>query len=103
MNPSRFNYQNVQSSEPRQEKDSRHFWIVTVAVAATIVGAAAGELITAWTLAISRGLNIRAVAGMIVPYPTLAEIGKRAAVTYFLPSLTNVWVRRIIGWLRRFG
>src|SRR6266487_3627910 len=70
---------------------------------ATIVGAAAGELITAWTLAISRGLNIRAVAGMIVPYPTLAEIGKRAAVTYFLPSLTNVWVRRIIGWLRRFG
>jgi pyruvate/2-oxoglutarate dehydrogenase complex dihydrolipoamide dehydrogenase (E3) component len=72
-------------------------------VGATIVGAAAGELITAWTLAISRGLNIRAVAGMIVPYPTLAEIGKRAAVTYFLPSLTNVWVRRIIGWLRRFG
>jgi pyruvate/2-oxoglutarate dehydrogenase complex dihydrolipoamide dehydrogenase (E3) component len=72
-------------------------------VGATIVGEAAGELITAWTLAISRGLNIRAVAGMIVPYPTLAEIGKRAAVTYFLPSLTNVWVRRIIGWLRRFG
>jgi pyruvate/2-oxoglutarate dehydrogenase complex dihydrolipoamide dehydrogenase (E3) component len=72
-------------------------------VGATIVGAAAGELITAWTLAISRGLNIRAVAGMIVPYPTLAEIGKRAAVTYFLPSVTNVWVRRIIGWLRRFG
>src|SRR5919204_148621 len=72
-------------------------------VGVTIVGEAAGELITAWTLAISRGLNIRAVAGMIVPYPTLAEIGKRAAVTYFLPSLTNVWVRRIIGWLRRFG
>jgi pyruvate/2-oxoglutarate dehydrogenase complex dihydrolipoamide dehydrogenase (E3) component len=72
-------------------------------VGATIVGEAAGELITAWTLAISRGLNIRAVAGMIVPYPTLAEIGKRAAVTYFLPSLTNVWVRRIITLLRRFG
>jgi pyruvate/2-oxoglutarate dehydrogenase complex dihydrolipoamide dehydrogenase (E3) component len=72
-------------------------------VGATIVGEAAGELITAWTLAISRGLNIRAVAGMIVPYPTLAEIGKRAAVIYFLPSLTNVWVRRIITLLRRFG
>jgi pyruvate/2-oxoglutarate dehydrogenase complex dihydrolipoamide dehydrogenase (E3) component len=70
---------------------------------ATIVGAAAGELITAWTLAISRGLNIRALAGMIVPYPTLAEIGKRAAVTYFLPSVTSVWVRRIIVFLRRFG
>jgi pyruvate/2-oxoglutarate dehydrogenase complex dihydrolipoamide dehydrogenase (E3) component len=70
---------------------------------ATIVGAAAGELITAWTLAVSRGLNIRALAGMIVPYPTLAEIGKRAAVTYFLPSVTSVWVRRIIVFLRRFG
>jgi hypothetical protein len=40
---------------------------------------------------------------MIVPYPTLAEIGKRAAVTYFLPSLTSVWVRRTIALLRRFG
>jgi pyruvate/2-oxoglutarate dehydrogenase complex dihydrolipoamide dehydrogenase (E3) component len=72
-------------------------------VGATIVGAGAGELITTWTLAISRGLHIRALAGIIVPYPTLAEIGKRAAVTYFLPSLTNIWVRRIIALLRRFG
>jgi len=70
---------------------------------ATIVGAAAGELITTWTLAIDRGLNIRALAGMIVPYPTLAEIGKRAAITYFLPSVTSVWVRRIIPLLRRLG
>ena len=70
---------------------------------ATIVGAGAGELITTWTLAISRGLPARALAGIIVPYPTLAEIGKRAAVTYFTPSLTNIWVRRIIALLRRFG
>ena len=70
---------------------------------ATIVGAAAGELITAWTLALGRGLNIRTMAGIIVPYPTLAEIGKRAAVTYFLPTVTSVWVRRIIAWLRRLG
>jgi pyruvate/2-oxoglutarate dehydrogenase complex dihydrolipoamide dehydrogenase (E3) component len=70
---------------------------------ATIVGASAGELITAWTLAISQGLNIRAIAGIVVPYPTLAETGKRAATTYFTPSLTSPWVRRIIGLLRRFG
>ena len=70
---------------------------------APIVGAGAGELITTWTLAIDRGLPIRALAGIIVPYPTLAEIGKRAAITYFTPSLTNVWVRRIIALLRRFG
>ena len=70
---------------------------------ATIVGAGAGELITTWTLAIDRGLPIRAIAAIIVPYPTLAEIGKRAAITYFTASLTNVWVRRIIALLRRFG
>jgi pyruvate/2-oxoglutarate dehydrogenase complex dihydrolipoamide dehydrogenase (E3) component len=70
---------------------------------ATIVGAAAGEMITAWTLAISEGLDIRAFAGIVVPYPTLAETGKRAAMTYFTPHLTSNWVRRIIGLLRRFG
>src|SRR5262249_4976771 len=70
---------------------------------ATIVGAAAGELITAWTLAVSQGLNVRAFAGIVVPYPTLAEIGKRAAITYFLPGLTGNWVRRIIRLLRRLG
>jgi pyruvate/2-oxoglutarate dehydrogenase complex dihydrolipoamide dehydrogenase (E3) component len=70
---------------------------------ATIVGAGAGELITTWTLAVSRRLNIRALAGIIVPYPTLAEIGKRAAITYFTLGVTNIWVRRIIRVLRRFG
>jgi len=69
----------------------------------TIVGAGAGELITAWTLAISRGADVRAVAGIVVPYPTLAEIGKWAANTYFMSSLTSSWVRRIIALLRRFG
>ena len=70
---------------------------------ATIVGAQAGELIAMWTLAIARGLNIRAIAGIVLPYPTLSEIGKRAAIDYFTPSLTNPWVRRIINWLRIFG
>ena len=42
-------------------------------------------------------------AGIVVPYPTLAEIGKRAAMDFFTPSLTSLWVRRIIAWLRVFG
>jgi pyruvate/2-oxoglutarate dehydrogenase complex dihydrolipoamide dehydrogenase (E3) component len=70
---------------------------------ATIVGASAGELITPWTLAIGQNLNIRTLAGIIVPYPTLSETGKRAATTYFTPSLTRSWVRRIIALLRCFG
>jgi pyruvate/2-oxoglutarate dehydrogenase complex dihydrolipoamide dehydrogenase (E3) component len=69
----------------------------------TIVGAHAGESITAWTLAISQKLNIRAFAGLVVPYPTYAEVGKRAAMTYFARGLTSPRLRRIIGWLRRVG
>ena len=70
---------------------------------ATIVGAHAGELITTWTLALSQGLNIRAMTGIVMPYPTLSEIGKRAAITYFSSSLNSPRVRRLIGFLRRFG
>jgi pyruvate/2-oxoglutarate dehydrogenase complex dihydrolipoamide dehydrogenase (E3) component len=70
---------------------------------ATIVGAGAAEAIVAWTLAIDQKLNIEALAGVIVPYPTYAEVGKRAAMTYFTRGLTSPLVRRIIGWLRRFG
>jgi len=70
---------------------------------ATIVGSQAGELITAWTLAVAQGLNIRAFTGIVLPYPTLSEIGKRAAIDFFAPSLTRPWVRRIIAWLRIFG
>lgn len=70
---------------------------------ATIVGRNAGELICTWVLAIEQRLNIRAIAGTVVPYPTLAEIGKRAAITHFAAGLTRPAVRRIIAWLRRFG
>jgi pyruvate/2-oxoglutarate dehydrogenase complex dihydrolipoamide dehydrogenase (E3) component len=70
---------------------------------ATIVGTGAGELIAPWTLGVARKLNIRAFAGTIVPYPTLAEVGKRAAMTYFTPVLTSRFVQRMIILLRRFG
>ena len=68
----------------------------------TIVGAHAAESIAPWTLAISQKLNIRALAGMVVPYPTYAEVGKRAAITYFTQGLTTLGARRIMGWLRRW-
>jgi len=84
-----------------------HIKVVTdkkgMILGATIVGAAAGEQITAWTLAINHALNIRAFADLVVPYPTYSEIGKRAAVTFFTPRLTSSWLRRILGLLRSFG
>ena len=70
---------------------------------ATIVGAEAGELIAMWALEIAQGLNIRALTGIVLPYPTLSEIGKRVAIDFFTPNLTSPLLRRIIGWLRNFG
>jgi pyruvate/2-oxoglutarate dehydrogenase complex dihydrolipoamide dehydrogenase (E3) component len=70
---------------------------------ATIVGAEAAENIATFSLAINQRLDIAALAALIVPYPSFAEVGKRAAMTYFTGDLTSPLVRRIIGWLRRFG
>lgn len=70
---------------------------------ATIVGAQAGELIALWSLAIAQGVNIRALAGVVLPYPTFSEIGPRMAIDFFVPNLTRPWVQRIIAWLRIFG
>jgi pyruvate/2-oxoglutarate dehydrogenase complex dihydrolipoamide dehydrogenase (E3) component len=84
-----------------------HIKVITTAkgkiVGVTIVGAQAGELIAMWILAVARNLNLRDVMDLVLPYPTLSEIGKHAAIDYFTPSLTGVWARRIIGWMRIFG
>jgi pyruvate/2-oxoglutarate dehydrogenase complex dihydrolipoamide dehydrogenase (E3) component len=90
------------------ERETRgHIKVVTnpkgLILGATIVGAAAGEQITAWTLAINHGLNIRAFAEIVMPYPTYTEIGQQAAITFFTPRLTTNWVRRILNLLRWFG
>ncbi len=68
---------------------------------ATIVGVHAGELIAPWTLAIGQGLNIRAMAEVVAPYPTLGEVNKRAAMTFFSSAAANPKVRWIVRWLRR--
>ena len=67
------------------------------------MGAGAGELIVPSKLGVTRKLNIRAFAGTIIPYPALAEVGKRAAMTYFTPVLTSRFVQRMILLLRRLG
>ncbi|WP_353643307.1 FAD-dependent oxidoreductase [Mesorhizobium sp. WSM2239] len=69
----------------------------------TIVGANAAEMINIWALALSRGLRLSEVAGYVAPYPTMSEIGKRAAITYFAGAAGKPLVRRLIGLLRLFG
>lgn len=63
---------------------------------ATLVAPHAGEMISLWGLVICGKVKLSAVASMIAPYPTLAEISKRAAGAYFKPklfgSLPKAWV-----------
>ncbi len=63
---------------------------------AGIVGDHAGELLQPWCLAISQGLKIGAMANLIVPYPTLGEINKRAAGSYYTPKIFSARMRRIV-------
>jgi pyruvate/2-oxoglutarate dehydrogenase complex dihydrolipoamide dehydrogenase (E3) component len=71
-------------------------------VGATIVGPQAGELIQTWALAISAGLKMSAIAGMVAPYPTLGEINKRAASAYFSPKLfDSALVKRVVRLIQR--
>jgi pyruvate/2-oxoglutarate dehydrogenase complex dihydrolipoamide dehydrogenase (E3) component len=68
----------------------------------TIVGAQAAELIGSWTLAIAHGLTLHDIAELIVPYPSLSEIGKRAAADFYVTRLTQPAWRRIINAMRIF-
>jgi len=70
---------------------------------AAILAPSAGELIQPWVLALGSGLKIAAFAGMIAPYPTLGEIGKRVASRYYLPKLMNERTKSLLKWLRWLG
>jgi pyruvate/2-oxoglutarate dehydrogenase complex dihydrolipoamide dehydrogenase (E3) component len=69
----------------------------------TIVAPNAGELILPWVLAKSRGLKLSAMAGVTVPYPTLSEISKRVAGSYYTPTLFSPRTRALVRFLGFFG
>ena len=74
-----------------------------VIVGASIVGPHAGELIQSWILPIQKKMKIGAVAGLIIPYPTLGEVNKRAAGTFYTPKLFSERTRKIVRFLLKFG
>jgi pyruvate/2-oxoglutarate dehydrogenase complex dihydrolipoamide dehydrogenase (E3) component len=70
---------------------------------ASIAGARAGELILPWVLAVGNGLKVGAIANAIVPYPTLSEVSKRAAGTFYTPKLFSGRTRWLVRQLARLG
>lgn len=71
-------------------------------IGVTIVGTDAGELIGLWALAMSAGLKIGKITGMIAPYPTRGEISKRASGAYFSPKLfDNPRLKQVVRFVQR--
>ena len=70
---------------------------------ASIVGAHAGELIQSWILPVAKQMHVKHVAGLILPYPTLGEANKRAAGSFFTPTLFGPRMKRIVRLLARLG
>jgi pyruvate/2-oxoglutarate dehydrogenase complex dihydrolipoamide dehydrogenase (E3) component len=70
---------------------------------AGIVSEQAGELIQIWSLAVAQKMKISSLTGWVAPYPTLSEINKRVANRYYAAAAGNTLIRKIIGFLTRFG
>ena len=66
---------------------------------AGILAPGAGEMIGQWSLAIARRIPLSALAGLIAPYPTRAEAGKRAAGSLYAKRLfapRTRWIARAL-------
>jgi pyruvate/2-oxoglutarate dehydrogenase complex dihydrolipoamide dehydrogenase (E3) component len=71
-------------------------------IGATVAGPQAGEVIAPLALAVTTRMKVSALAGVVLPYPTLAEIGKRAAGAYFSPKLfDNAALKRMVRLVQR--
>jgi pyruvate/2-oxoglutarate dehydrogenase complex dihydrolipoamide dehydrogenase (E3) component len=73
-----------------------------VVLGAGIVGANAGEVIQSWALPIARKMKIKQMFDLILPYPTLGEINKRAAGAFYAPTLFSERTRALVRFLLKF-
>ncbi len=66
---------------------------------ATVVAPRASEMITLLTAAVSHGLSLYKLSGLIFPYPVLSEGIKKAADAFVFETLSNL-PRELGGYLR---
>jgi pyruvate/2-oxoglutarate dehydrogenase complex dihydrolipoamide dehydrogenase (E3) component len=62
----------------------------------TAVGPSAGEQMALWTQVVAGKLSFGDIAGQIMPYPTLQELGKRIAGSSFTPSLYSAGTKSLV-------
>jgi pyruvate/2-oxoglutarate dehydrogenase complex dihydrolipoamide dehydrogenase (E3) component len=70
-------------------------------IGAGVLGPHAGEMAGIFGLMIGRKLPLSALAGLVLPYPTLAEAAKRAAGDFYAPKLLSAASKRLVGLLWR--
>ncbi len=70
---------------------------------ADLVGLQAGELAALLSLAWSSKMKMRDLVGFVAPYPTLSELVRRAALSYYADAPRKPLVRGLVRFLRRFG
>ena len=108
--PGRFNilrwpFHENDRAQAERETDGRIKVVTTKrgkVLGATIVGPRAGELLMPWVMAVAGKQKIGTMAGLIAPYPTLSEVSKRAAGSYYTPSLFSERTKKIVRFLLKF-
>lgn len=69
---------------------------------ATILGVHAGELIYPWVMAIQNKLKLSAITSSIAPYPTLSDISKRVAGSFYTEKIFSPFMKNIVRFIMRW-
>lgn len=69
----------------------------------TIAGAGAEELIAPWSLALRHGMAVDEIARTAFPDGAMAATSGQAALSFHAPLAGKPGIRRLLGFLRRFG
>ena len=70
---------------------------------ASLVGPHAGELLLPWIMAVQQRQKIGVMASLIAPYPTLSEVSKRVAGSYYMDALFSERTKKIVRFLAKLG
>ncbi len=63
---------------------------------ATILGSQAGELIYPWVIAIQNNLKLTEITNSIAPYPTLNDLSKRVAGSFYTDKIFSPFMKCIV-------
>lgn len=69
----------------------------------TVVGRDASQLAGFWSLALAQNLRLSAFRSLVLPYPSLSETAKKAALSEAAPLARNPFVRFLVRLLGKLG